>query len=140
MITTSIIGNITRDATLREVDIAGVKTPVVTFTVAANYGTRNENGDRSVQYVNCTMWRNFAQKVAPYLKKGQMISAVGTPRISVYQSQQDRTWRGQFELTNIQNFEFLGGAKHGAAAPAPEAAPETVPEEPAAEADNYPFE
>lgn len=140
MISTTIIGNITRDATLREVDVAGVKTSVVTFTVAANHGTRNENGDRSVQYVNCTLWRNFAQKVAPYLKKGQMVSMVGTPRISVYQSQQDRTWRGAFELTNIQNFEFLGGAKHGdqpapAPAPEPEAAPADV-----GDPEGYPFE
>lgn len=133
-----ISGHLTADATLREVNVAGVKTPVATFTVAANYGKRNADGDRNVQYVRCTAWREFATNTAKYLKKGTQVSVMGPARVSVYQSNQDRTWRGQLEISTIESFEFLSPQKRDEAPETPAApAPETVPE---ASDPEYPFE
>lgn len=134
-----IMGHLTADATVRTVNVAGVPTPVATFTVAANYGRRNENGDRNVQFVRCTAWREFASKLAPYLKKGTQVAVEGPCRVSVYQSNQDRTWRGQLEIPTIESFEFLSAQKRDEAAePAEAPAPET-PAAPAAD-DGYPFD
>lgn len=131
----SIVGHITKDAELRKVNVAGVETPVATFTVAANYGRKNENGERQVQYVRVTAWRDFATKTAPYLKKGMQVFVAGPMRISVYKSNQDGTWRGTAEITRIEDFEFLSAQKKEEATPA--AAPAAPEEYDDAE---YPFE
>ena len=135
MLKLTITGHLTRDAVMREVDIAGVKTPVCSFTVAANYGRKNEAGERAVQYVNVTAWREHAKKLYPYLKKGTNVFVGGPSRVSVYQSTQDQSWRGTLEISRIEDFEFLSAQQKVEEIPAP-AAPTAAD---APEDDGYPF-
>lgn len=130
----TIIGHLTKDAELRTVKVAGVDTPVCNFTVAANYYRRNANGERPVQFVRVTAWRDFATKTAPYLKKGVNVMVSGPARVSVYQSTQDRTWRGQLEITSIDDFEFVSAAKKEEPAET-----EIDPADAPADADEFPF-
>lgn len=129
----TIVGHLTADATLVNRNVSGVQTPVCTFTVAANSGRRDEQGQRPVTYVRCTMWRNQAANTAPYLKKGTQVLVEGPLKVSVYQSTQDGSWRASPEINVIQNFEFLSAQKRdGEEAPA---APAPATEEP----DEFPF-
>lgn len=130
----SIVGHLTADATLVNRTVAGVQTPVCTFTVAANSGRRDENGQRPVTYVRVTMWREQATRTAPYLKKGQQVLVEGPLKVSVYQSRQDGAWRASPEINVVQNFEFLSAQKRDETE-APAAPAE--PEEPAP--DEFPF-
>lgn len=136
----SIVGHLTTDATLVKRNVAGVPTDVCTFTVAANSGRRDENGQRPVMYVRVTMWRNQAVNTAPYLKKGTQVLVEGPLKVSVYQSRQDGSWRAQPEISVVQNFEFLSAQKRDgdeAPADAPAAAHTSADGDP--DADEYPF-
>lgn len=131
----SIIGNLTADATLVEREVAGVKTPVCSFTVAANYGRRNAEGNQPVQYVRCTLWRDMAKNIYPYLKKGIKVFVMGPASVSAYISTQDRGARASLEIRTVTQFDFLSPQKRDEAAPAAE-----TPAEPQfSEDDGFPF-
>lgn len=134
-----IIGNLTRKPTLVKRNVGGVQTSVLNFTVAANYGNRQADGNRRVQYVNCAAFRGFAEKIAPYMDKGVKVFVRGTPRVSVYQSAQDHAWRASLEIGMITEFEFQSAAKGADGTDAPEDRMIVEDQPPAEEPDELPF-
>lgn len=76
-----IIGRITKDAQLVTRKVNGVDTPVVNFNVAVNTLTQkvDEQGHRVqlTDYYRVTLWRKFAEVMAPSLLKGRKIAITG---------------------------------------------------------------
>ncbi len=80
----TIIGNVVRDAELKNVDVEGTPTPRCRFSVAVNE-TRG-NGEDIVTYFDITAWRDYATKIAPWVLKGRLVYVKGSVRLNQYVS------------------------------------------------------
>ena len=78
----TVIGNVTKDAELKNVNLNGVDTPCCRFNVAVNDTKRN--GEEITLYYEVTLWRNHAAKLAPYLTKGRQVYVEGSLRLNQY--------------------------------------------------------
>ncbi|MCP9069092.1 single-stranded DNA-binding protein, partial [Streptococcus parasanguinis] len=61
---------------------------VTTFTLAVNRAFKNENGDREADFINCVMWRQQAENLANWAKKGALIGITGRIQTRSYDNQQ----------------------------------------------------
>lgn len=79
-----LIGRLTKDPELR-------KTPtdvsVVQFTIAVNRAFQQQNGERQADFINCVAWRNQAENLAKYMKKGGQIAVDGSIQTRNYDDQ-----------------------------------------------------
>lgn len=64
-------GNLGRDAELRQ---ASNGDPVANFPLAVETGTRTAS---KTMWIDCSVWGNRAEKLAPYLLKGKRVAIVG---------------------------------------------------------------
>lgn len=78
----TIIGNVVRDAELKNVDVEGTPTPRCRFSVAVNE-TRG-NGEDIVTYFDVTAWREYATKIARWVLKGRLVYVKGAVRLNQY--------------------------------------------------------
>ncbi|HFH8863596.1 TPA: single-stranded DNA-binding protein [Streptococcus agalactiae] len=65
-----LVGRLTKDAELRYTPSNVV---VATFTLAVNRNRKNENGEREADFINCVIWRQAAENLANWAKKGSLI-------------------------------------------------------------------
>ena len=80
-----LVGRMTRDAELR---YTGNNTAVATFTLAVNRNFKNQNGEREADFINCVMWRQQAENIANWAKKGTLIGITGRIQTRNYENQQ----------------------------------------------------
>lgn len=78
-----LMGRLTRDAEMRQTP-QGVS--VASFSIAVNRRFAKE-GQQQADFINCVAWRNTAEFICKYFKKGSMIAITG--------SIQTRSWDGQ---------------------------------------------
>lgn len=81
----SLVGRTTRDVELR---YTPSNVAVATFTLAVNRTFKNENGDREADFINCVMWRQQAENLANWAKKGALIGITGRIQTRSYDNQQ----------------------------------------------------
>ena len=81
----SLVGRLTKDAELR---YTPSNVAVATFTLAVNRTFKNENGDREADFINCVMWRQQAENLANWAKKGALIGVTGRIQTRSYDNQQ----------------------------------------------------
>lgn len=81
----SLVGRLTRDADLR---YTPSNVAVATFTLAVNRTFKNENGEREADFINCVMWRQQAENLASWAKKGALIGITGRIQTRNYDNQQ----------------------------------------------------
>ena len=74
-------GNLVHDPELRQTNDG---TPVCSFRVAAREGKETE-------FLNVVAWRNTAENVAKYLKKGRYISVIGKIKTRKYEQKEGGT-------------------------------------------------
>lgn len=80
--TINLIGNIGKDAELRKVNVGGVETAVLSFWVAEN--NRKRDGSQETLWHKVTIWRNYAETMAQYLKSGRKVFVTGTAKADSY--------------------------------------------------------
>ena len=80
-----LVGRLTRDANLKytQSNIA-----VATFTLAVNRPFKNEAGERDADFINCVIWRQSAENLANWAKKGSLIGITGVIQTRSYDNQQ----------------------------------------------------
>ncbi len=81
----SLVGRLTKDADLRYTQS---NVAVATFTLAVNRTFKNENGEREADFINCVMWRQQAENLANWAKKGALIGITGRIQTRSYDNQQ----------------------------------------------------
>lgn len=81
----SLVGRLTKDVDLR---YTPSNVAVATFTLAVNRTFKNENGDREADFINCVMWRQQAENLANWAKKGALIGVTGRIQTRSYDNQQ----------------------------------------------------
>ena len=78
-----LMGRLTADPELRQVQ-SGVA--VTTFTIAVDR-RYSKDGQRQTDFIRCTAWRQQAEFICKYFRKGSMILVIGNI--------QTRSWDGQ---------------------------------------------
>ena len=82
---TVLVGRMTRDAELR---YTPSNQAVATFTLAVNRNFKNQNGEREADFINCVIWRQAAENLANWAKKGALIGITGRIQTRNYENQQ----------------------------------------------------
>lgn len=95
-------GRLTRDPELAETN-AGVA--VCRFSIAADRGYKNANGEKITDFFNCFAWRGLAETIARYTRKGDKLLIVGVVETRSYEDR-DGNKRTVTEI-NVQEVEFL---------------------------------
>ena len=102
-----LVGRMTRDAELR---YTPSNQAVATFSLAVNRNFKSQNGEREADFINCVIWRQQAENLANWAKKGALIGITGRIQTRNYENQQgqrvyvtevrlgDRSYRG---VTNV---------------------------------------
>ena len=69
-----LVGRLTKDPELKRTnnDI-----PYAQFTVAINRIYTNKQGERQTDFINCVAWRNQAENLARYMRKGSLVGVEG---------------------------------------------------------------
>ncbi|MCW0964422.1 MULTISPECIES: single-stranded DNA-binding protein [Bacteria] len=80
-----LVGRMTRDAELRYTQS---NQAVATFTLAVNRNFKNQNGERETDFINCVIWRQPAENLANWAKKGALIGVTGAIQTRNYDNQQ----------------------------------------------------
>ena len=80
-----LVGRMTKDAELR---YTPSNVAVATFTLAVNRNFKNENGEREADFINCVIWRQQAENLANWAKKGVLIGITGRIQTRNYENQQ----------------------------------------------------
>lgn len=80
-----LVGRLTRDAELRYTQS---NQAVATFTLAVNRNFKNQNGEREADFINCVIWRQAAENLVNWAKKGTLIGIVGQIQTRNYENQQ----------------------------------------------------
>ena len=69
-----LMGRLTRDPELRHTQSGK---PVASFTLAVDRDTKDQNGERGVDFIDCTAWSGTAELISKYFAKGRMAVVVG---------------------------------------------------------------
>ncbi|HFI0342917.1 TPA: single-stranded DNA-binding protein [Streptococcus suis] len=101
-----LVGRLTRDAELR---YTPSNLAVATFTLAVNRPFKNEAGEREADFINCVIWRQQAENLANWAKKGALIGITGAIQTRSYDNQQGQrvyvteVLVSQFQLLESRN-------------------------------------
>ena len=81
-----LVGRLTRDVELR---YTPSNQAVATFTLAVNRNFKNQStGEREADFINCVIWRQQAENLANWTKKGYLIGITGRIQTRSYDNQQ----------------------------------------------------
>lgn len=99
-----LVGRMTRDAELR---YTPQNQAVATFSLAVNRNFKNQNGERDADFINCVIWRQQAENLANWAKKGALIGITGRIQTRNYENQQgQRVYVTEVVADNFQLLEF----------------------------------
>ena len=107
---TMITGNLTRDVELME---TSSEVAYCNFTVAVNGESPNANGERQTYFFSCTAWKQRAENIAKYCKKGSKVLVRGEMQSRTYEDKEGvkkTSWN-----LNVSNIEFLGSRQDNGA-------------------------
>ena len=101
----NLCGRLTADPELRYTSTT-TQIAVTTFTLAVERDYSGANGEKVTDFINCVAWRNTAEFISKYFKKGKLMIAKG--------SIQTRNWtdnegkKRYATEVNVDNVYFAG--------------------------------
>lgn len=99
-----LVGRLTKDPELR---YTPSNQAVATFSLAVNRRFKNQNGEREADFINCVIWRQQAENLANWGKKGNLIGITGSIQTRNYENQQgQRVYVTEVVADNFQLLEF----------------------------------
>lgn len=84
---------------------------VTSFCIAVDRRYTPAGGEKATDFINCVAWRNTAEFVAKYFKKGDMIAVTGEIQTRGY-TDRDGNKRTAVEVV-INNASFCGSKSNG---------------------------
>ena len=98
-----LVGRMTRDAELR---YTGNNQAVATFTLAVNRNFKNAQGEREADFISCVIWRQQAENLANWAKKGTLVGITGRIQTRNYENNQgQRVYVTEVVADNFQILE-----------------------------------
>ena len=105
-----LVGRMAGDAELR---YTPNNQAVATFRLAVNRPFKNQNGEREADFINCVIWRQQAENLANWAKKGALIGITGRIRTRNYENQQgQRVYVTEVIAENFRLLEFNNQNNH----------------------------
>lgn len=102
-----LIGRMTRDPELRR---TANDVPVVSFNLAVDEFTKDNNGQKSALFIRCTLWRDpMASNLVKYCRKGSLVGVDGKLKQSSF-VRQDGTKASSIEVV-ADSVQFLDTRK-----------------------------
>lgn len=98
-----ITGNLTKDPDLAE---TANGTAYCNFSVAVNRAMPDSDGNKQTDFFNCTAWKQRAEVIAKYCKKGSKVLVEGEMQARSYEDKNGNRQTGW--NINVNNIEFLG--------------------------------
>ena len=97
-----LVGRLTRDPELK---YTGNNITVASFSLAVNRNFKDANGERETDFINCVIWRQQAENLANWAKKGALIGITGRIQTRSYENQQGQ----RVYVTEVvaENFQML---------------------------------
>lgn len=97
-----LVGRTTKDPELR---YTPSNVAVATFSLAVNRTFKDANGEREADFINCVIWRQQAENLANWAKKGALIGITGRIQTRSYENQQGQ----RVYVTEVvaENFQML---------------------------------
>lgn len=130
-----LVGNLTRDPEHRTTQ-SGIST--CSFTIACQRKFKNAQGNYDADFISCVAWRNTADFICKYFKKGSKIGINGTIQTRTYEKDGQKRY-----VTEVvaEDAEFVTPAQGERTAPPPDTQPATNYDEmtPADDDDDLPF-
>lgn len=80
-----LVGRLTKNPELR---YTPNNQAVATFSLAVNRNFKGQNGEREADFINCVIWRQQAENLANWAKKGALIGITGRIQTRSYENQQ----------------------------------------------------
>mgnify|MGYP002602970809 FL=1 len=95
-----LVGRVVRDPELR---YTPQNTAVATFTIAVNRRFKNA---READFINCVIWRQSAENLANWAKKGALIGVTGSIQVRNYENKEgQRVYVTEVLADNFQMLE-----------------------------------
>lgn len=103
---TCLVGRLTKNVELK---YTPSNQAVATFTLAVNRNFKSQNGEREADFINCVIWRQQAENLANWAKKGDLIGITGRIQTRNYENQQGQ----RVYVTEVvaDNFQLLESRK-----------------------------
>ena len=76
-----LVGRLVKDPELRRTN---TDIPVVQFSLAVNRNFAGRDGQRQADFISCVAWRNQAENLAKYMRKGSLIGVEGQIQTRTY--------------------------------------------------------
>ena len=102
---TTLLGRLTANPEIRQTPNG---TSVCSFTLAVD---RFVNNEKKADFINCVAWRQNADNIARFFKKGSMIAINGSIQTRQYQDKDTGKNRTAFEVL-VDRFYFTGNANN----------------------------
>ena len=80
-----LVGRLTRDPELKQTS-SGIY--FSNFTLAVNRTFKNDSGETEADFINCIVWRNQAENLCKYMKKGSQIGVEGRIQTRSYETEE----------------------------------------------------
>ncbi len=109
-----IMGRLTFDPELRTTN-TGLS--VTTFTVAVDRGYVKPGEQKKTDFIRCVAWRQQAEFVTKYFRKGSMIAVQGSIQVRNYEDRNGQK-REQTEIV-VDNVSFCGSKSESGTSGAP---------------------
>lgn len=117
--TFTAVGRLTKDPELRKTS-SGVS--VLQFTIACDRDRKGKDGKYPADFINCRAWRQSAEFLANYAKKGNLVAISGRIETDTYQDKATgknvHTW-----CVNCDNVQILSSKSNSSNDFYPENAP-----------------
>ena len=98
-----LVGRLTRDP---ELGYTPSNVAVATFSLAVNRNFKNQAGDREADFISCIMWRQQAENLANWCKKGNLVGITGRIQTRSYDNKQgQRVYVTEVVAENFQKLE-----------------------------------
>ena len=108
----ALMGRLTAEPELRHTPS---NVSVTTFTLAVNRSYVKQGAERQTDFIDIVAWRNTAEFICKYFKKGQMMAVEGTIQTRTYTDKEGKN-RKAFEIL-ANNVYFTESRNPNAASP-----------------------
>ena len=112
-----LVGRITKDP---EVKTTQSQNAVCSFTIAVDRKFKSPAGERQSDFISCVAWRQQAELLGRYFKKGSRMAIVGNLQSRSYDDANGK--KVYVTEVIVDEIEFVESKREGSAAPAYEGA------------------
>lgn len=94
-----LVGRLVKDVELRKTTS---NTSVCDFTIVINRRFSNKDGEKQADFIDCTAWRQSAEYLSNYAKKGDIVYVEGRLEKSSYDGQNGKVYKTTVIVDSLQ--------------------------------------